>query len=386
MDENWKIKWLEDIEQIKNELPKCHKNLYFQNSEVKFFKDIEVLENIISKLNHFNVICEIGKIIARFGDAHTTLMLPGKWFLPFEFYWFEEGIYIIGAIEKYKAMLNKKVTHINGIPIEKVIRSLESIISHENEQFVKSQLPKYLKVAEVLFGLGLITDLQVVEIQIDNRKFSIETIENMKKEQLYPAIVESLGTYNLPLYRQKKDKNYWWDYLNNDKTIYINYNCCKDMSSQIVAEFDNELRTFIDNNDVADIVIDLRNNLGGDSTLFESFIKWLKIWVKGAFKRQVFTIIGRDTFSSALLNAYSLKNDVGAAILGEGSGGKPNCYGEVRYFELENSKLKIRYSTKYYKIIEDDEQLSLYPGISFKVSFKDYIECKDPVLEYILSR
>jgi hypothetical protein len=117
----------------------------------------------------------------------------------------------------------------------------------------------------------------------------------------------------------------------------------------------------------------------------EPFIQDLKNWLLEDDSRRVFTIIGRDTFSSALLNAYSLKNDVGAVLLGEASGGKPNCYGEVLYLELLNSKLRIRYSTRYYDIIEDDSQESLFPDMTFGVKFDDYIKCKDPVMEYILN-
>ncbi|MDD2370428.1 MAG: peptidase S41 [Firmicutes bacterium] len=386
MDKYWHKKWYQDIEQLKSELPKRHKNLYFLNSEKNFFDYIELLEKSLENLNHFNVICEIGKIIASFGDGHTTLMIPGKWVLPFEFYWFEEGIYIIGTIKKYQYCINRKVTKINGIFIEDIINSMKSIISHENEQFVKSQLPKYLKVAEVLYGLGIIDSFKLIEMEIEGEIFSIETIENLELEQLL-EMKESKNNNNclLPMYRRNRGLNYWWDYLEKRQMVYINYNCCKDMSSLRVNEFVKELSAFIDSNRVFSIVVDLRNNLGGDSTLLDPFIKWLNYWKMIGNNRKVYTIIGRDTFSSALLNAYSLKNDVGALMLGEGTGGKPNCYGEVRYFELNNSKLKIRYSTKYYKLLEDDNQLSLYPDISFEVAFKDYINYKDNVLDFIVS-
>ena len=95
-------------------------------------------------------------------------------------------------------------------------------------------------------------------------------------------------------------------------------------------------------------------------------------------------IIGRDTFSSALLNAYAIKNKTKAVLVGEPSGGKPNCYGEVESFKLENSKVEICYSSKYYKLIKNDRILSLFPDVERVVTFRDYIEKRDPCLEYIL--
>jgi C-terminal processing protease CtpA/Prc len=132
------------------------------------------------------------------------------------------------------------------------------------------------------------------------------------------------------------------------------------------------------------LIIDLRNNLGGNSTLLEPFIAKLEKCEKINKVGALYVIIGRDTFSSALLNAYAIKNKTRAVLVGEPSGGKPNCYGEVESFKLDNSKVKICYSSKYYKLIKSDSVLSLFPDVEKLVTFKDYIEKRDPCLEYIL--
>ena len=90
-------------------------------------------------------------------------------------------------------------------------------------------------------------------------------------------------------------------------------------------------------------------------------------------KENLKVIIGRETFSSALLNAYTFKNSTNAKIIGEPSGGKPNCYGEILRITLPNSKLVITYSTRFYKLIEDDLVMALYPEEIFLESIEDYI-------------
>ena len=89
-------------------------------------------------------------------------------------------------------------------------------------------------------------------------------------------------------------------------------------------------------------------------------------------KENLKVIIGRETFSSALLNAYEFKFDTNAEIIGEPSGGKPNCYGEILKFTLPNSRFIVSYSTRYYKLIEDDTILALYPDINIQESISDY--------------
>lgn len=390
MDQKWIEKWKQDLDQLREELPKKHLNLYFGQSEENFFWAIDKLKEELDEgdLDHFVVISRIAMIVAAFKDAHTTVYIPGKWFLPFDFYWFDEGIYIIGGLDSYSSLIGCRVTHINDFEIEEVISRLKTVISYENESFLKSQLPKYIQVAEVLYGLDIIKGLKELSIVVEYgngiaSKIQIKTYTDQELSVDYIKIDDMLND-DIPLFR-RGDENYWSQHLEEANTFYINYNCCKNMKSIGATAFFNGVIENINMSKVDKVVIDLRNNFGGNSRLLEPFIQDLKNWLLEDDRRRVFTIIGRDTFSSALLNAYSLKNDVGAILVGEASGGKPNCYGEVLYLELLNSKLRIRYSTKYYDIIEDDSQESLFPNMKFNVKFDDFIRCKDPVMEYILN-
>ncbi len=391
MDRQWIDKWKQDLDQLREELPKKHLNLYFEQSEENFLWEIDRLKELLDDgdMDHFVVISNIARIIASFKDAHTTLYIPGKWFLPFDFYWFMDGLYIIGGTSRYSSLIGCKVTHINDIEFKEVIKRLKTVIAYENESFLKSQLPKYIRVAEVLFGLGLIDNLKELSIGVEYGEgiASKIQIETYKEEELSTGYIniDSLLDDKPPLYRSRIGENYWSQHLVDDDLYYINYNCCKNMKGIGTYDFFSVVLEEVVRLKVRKVVIDLRNNFGGNSKLLETFIQGLKDWVGNDDSRRIFAIIGRDTFSSALLNAYSLKNDVSAILLGEASGGKPNCYGEVQYIELLNSRLRIRYSTKYYDIIEDDSQESLFPDMKFDVRFDDFISCKDPVMEYILS-
>lgn len=392
MDKQWIDKWKQDLDQLREELPKKHLNLYFYQNEENFLWEIDKLKEELNEgeMDHFMVISNIARIVASFKDAHTTLYIPGKWFLPFDFYWFMEGLYIVGGMSRNSSLIGCRVTHINDIEIKEVIDRLKTVIAYENESFLKSQLPKYIRVAEVLYGLEIIDNLKELSIGVEYgvgiaSKIQIETYTEEKFSAGYINI-DSLLDDKPPLYRSMLGQNYWSHHLVEEDILYINYNCCKNMKTIGAVEFFSEALDYIKSMKIKKVVVDLRNNFGGNSKLLESFILGLKDWISNDESHRIFTIIGRDTFSSALLNAYSLKNDASAILLGKASGGKPNCYGEVLYIELLNSRLRIRYSTKYYDIIEDDNQESLFPDMKFDVRFDNFIRCKDPVMEYILSR
>ena len=381
-------KWAADIDQLALELPLGHKNLFFNLNKENFDKQIRNLKGNIENYDDCMIFVDIAAIAASAGDAHTTVIMPIARFIPFEFYWFPEGIYIVTCFGEYADALNCKVTHLDGIPIEEVIQRVEVIVSRENDAFLKAQLPKYLQAVEVLYGLEIIDEFDRVEL-------TLETVGGEVLEKTVPTYgykeLKSKTTSNidvpvnkLPLYRRNKDKNYWSYFIVKSNTLYFNYKSCRDMQDIPVKRFCADLMKFINQEDVKRLVIDLRNNLGGNSTLLEPFIRELSKCQKLNREGSIFVILGRETFSSALLNAYALKHKTKAIFVGEATGGKPNCYGEVKFFDLKNSKLQIRYSTKYYKIIEDDEQLSFFPEVNTEVTIKDYIDNRDPCMEYVL--
>jgi hypothetical protein len=74
---------------------------------------------------------------------------------------------------------------------------------------------------------------------------------------------------------------------------------------------------------------------------------------------------------------------MGAMLIGEPTGGKPNCYGEVLRIKMKHSSIVINYSTKYYHLIEDDSMLSLLPDVQIEYTIQDYINLTDPCMDYL---
>jgi len=389
MTNNWLTNWKEDLDQLAMELPRRHKNLFFACEHKNFEQQIEKLKSGLEQYDNFMIAVNIAKIIASVKDAHTALMLPAMRFIPFEFYWFEEGIFIIGSLAGYAEFLHSKVTHINGMGIDEVIRRISEIVPRENSSFLKGQLPKYLSSAEALYGLEIIDDFNRVELTVESLdgkglRVMTDTCPSFGFHRSMTGPDISAGSC-VPLYRQNKDQSFWSHFLEADSTMYFNYNSCKDRKDISVRDFGTDLMEFISQNNVQKLIVDLRNNLGGDSALLEPFIEKLSENRKLNTRGGIFVILGRDTFSSALLNAYALKSKTAAIFIGEATGGKPNCYGEVEYLRLRNSGLKIRFSTVYYKVIEDDKQLSFYPEIECIVTFADYLGNRDACAECALA-
>ncbi len=388
--ENTRIeKWKLDIDQLGAELPEKHANFFYRTKSQPFHNKLNRLKSNLDKLDNLEVLVSLCKITAAARDAHTSVVFPATAFLPIKVYWFEEGIYIIAASDEQAGSIHNKIEGINGVPIEEVVGLLKKVISYENESFLKSQLPNYLCAAEILYGLEILDETKEVELDLrgtDGNLFQ-RKVSTISSNAFYEINTKtSADEPALPLYRRNRDHAYWSDLIGENKTLYFKYNSCRERKDLSIDAFIEKVMHQIESPEVDRFIVDLRNNLGGNSTLLEPLIEKIKKNEKINKEGALYVILGRDTFSSALLNAYAFKNKTKAIFLGEPSGGKPNCYGEVQSFKLNNSKVEIRYSTQYYKLIKSNKVRSFFPDVEMRVTFQDYLDNRDPCLEYVFQQ
>lgn len=376
-----KINWHRDLEQVRAELPRLHRDFFSANNELEFNHRLDKLQKHIGAMDTYRVVMELARIIGTAQDAHTALMLPQYYRLPFDCYPFAEGLYITATNDEHRELLHCKIVKIGEYATEAIYDMLAEIIPHENWQFVLSSLPSFVICADILYGTGIIANPAEVVVTVANAEGRIsEHIVKTLEYEHYQALIGS-SDY-LPVNRQHKGKFYWSSL--EDGLLYINYNKCREMEGLTVSDFSLRLQANIASNQaIKKIVIDFRHNTGGNSELFKPFLVWLSHNQSFNQRGKLFVLVGRDTFSSAALNVYYLKFNTKAIFVGEPTGAKPNHFGEVKYLELKSSGLLIRYSTKYYELVEDDKELSFRPDICCEVSFADYVKGLDRCLEAV---
>ncbi|MBU5483693.1 peptidase S41 [Clostridium sp. MSJ-11] len=377
-------KWVNDITYLEEQLPKRHKNLFFKVKKEDFYRDMNELKNKVNDYSDEEIKVQLSKIIASIGDGHTMVYPNIETIYPLKFYWFKEGIYVVDAPEEYKNTLNLKLDKINGKNISEVLELLKPIISHENSPQFKNLAGIYLTMPEILKGLNIINEDEVNMIFLDEKGKEIEVDIKPDKVENIKYIGKMVEDNNNLLYLRNPYINYWYEYIKEDNTLYFQYNSCSDMKEKPFKQFAKEMFDFIDKNNVEKLVIDLRHNGGGNSSIMNPFFEELEKREELNDKDKLYVVVGRKTFSSAILNALTFKNKTQATFIGEPTGGKPNHYGEVKELYLDNTGITVSYSVKYFKNSKEDTD-SLMPDINVEPSIIDYINKKDAVIEKILN-
>jgi hypothetical protein len=381
--------WAADLDFLAKELPARHKNLFFKITPEMFQAEVAALKARIPELGRAQFLAGLARLVATVGDSHTALtVLPQKAF-PLKLYWFKEGICVTDTTPEYAALLDGRLVSVDGHPVEEIVRAFAGIVPHDNEAQVKDFVPRFLASSEHLVGLGLIADPETATVAVRTpaggtasarmRSLPLNAIRSITWAA--PAADPS----RLPLYRRTAGSAYESVYLADSRTLYFTYNSCKELPGRPFAAFVAGLWETMRKSPVDRLVIDLRNNGGGDSSILEPFIGELAAAKEINRKGRLFVVVGRRTFSSAILNALDLKKRTEAVFYGEPTGGKPNHYGEIGTLTLPNLKLTVSYSTKYFRFAEGDDP-SLAPDVAVDLTLDDFLALRDPVLETILAR
>ena len=297
----------DDLHYLATELPKRHVNAFHQTSAVQFNASVSALDAEIPQLGDTEVMVRMAQIVASIGDAHTSLPLPQgrtlfRWF-PFTFFGFEDGWRVNAVRSDLTRLLGCKIIQIGDTPIDDAVAKVASVISHENDQWVKQQFPSYAMWADVLKTVGIVDNLDSARWTfetIGGERFSLEIATIPQGSISGIALPDGQGFK--PLYQQNTTQNYWYTYLESTRTLYFAYNQCADSATRPFSAFAQELFTFFDSNPVDRLVIDLRNNPGGNSAVLDPFLAGLQArqsrFANGTKKM---VIIGRRTASSAML-------------------------------------------------------------------------------------
>lgn len=380
--ENRDSRWMNDIAYLEKTLPQVHKNLYFHLSDSEFHKQLEELKAKVHDYTDEQLGIALSVILSGIGDTHTGSNIGAEFRYPIELHWFAEGIYITGTTKEYQDLLDARITALNGRKIEEAVNTLRPLLAGANESWFKTQIVYYLPIPGVLKYFGL-SDSDELELSVELKNGQTEKVKlKPMSYKEYVALDRPDGT--VPLYRSHPEENYWYEYLEEEKTIYLNYSSCRQMRDKPFEIFDKEFWNFVKSHAADKLVLDIRENRGGISTILDPFIKELK---KSSFNKQgkLYVIIGKDTYSSAVLNAVSLKKNTNACFVGEATGGEPNHYGDVKQFKLPNSGITVRYSTKYFHWLDQDTN-TIEPDKVIKETFAAYRGGTDTVLEWIVKQ
>jgi hypothetical protein len=380
-----KAQWQEDLKYFAKELPKRHKNLFHTMSREQFDQAVAELEAAIPSLAGHQILVHMRQITAKVGDGHTGVHLSRSLRrYPLALYWFGNELRVVAATREYERALGTRVVKIGSLTIDEVesrIRTCLPTAENENQWFVMNTSQALINIAEVLHALGVVSDLESAPFTFEDdagRQITLTVSSPVPDGTLAERFVSAAASETLT--RQKRGEKFWYTWLPESRTVYVSFRGYDSLGSH-----GRELYKFIDDKPTDRLVIDMRQNGGGD--FFEGREHIIEPLTKRAGlnqKGKVFVAIGRQTFSAAMVNAIDFHKMTNALLVGEPAGERPNSYSENDEMTLPNSKIVVSYSTRYYKFLDEDAP-AVMPDQRIDPSWEDFKAGRDPVMEWILA-
>ena len=350
-----------------------------------FHAEIAALEAGAGELSDAEISLRLMKLVARAHVGHTFVGMPR--FAPFhrlpvQLGWFAEGLAVTGADPQYAKAIGARVLRVGRLEPDALLAAAAPYISYENDAWLRTASPNHLSVVEVLAAAGAMaagrSDVDFTLARPGGAAFTVTVAPGNPQSWKMVGAGEVLHIPT-PLYRKNPDRYYWYEYLAEAKTLYIQYNRCANDPKQRFGDFARGVLAFADAHPVARTVIDLRFNGGGNSLILHSLQSGLK--ARAALRDHVVVLIGPGTFSAAQDNAIELRRELHATLVGEATGERPNGYGEVKWFRLPHARLFVQYSTRYQRMVKDGDPSALEPDVRAARTLEDALAGRDAALE-----
>ncbi|MFZ5353260.1 MAG: S41 family peptidase [Bacillota bacterium] len=411
---------LEDLEELERVISKVHPAT-IEGLSAKTKSLIEAAKNNMGETIELDdFYFKVQDILCSLKDAHTSTAiyspLKGERTLNVSYAWLYDGLYVTKDIATL--MKGDKVLAIGGKSVEALFDELSRIIPHENDIWVRGAGESMLNREYIIKHIGLINE---------DSKIDFEVLRNGSKINVSAKFDDLKG--NLISYFPEFKKDFTYDILKEDSIGLFTLNTCKynNKYKAFVKKFFTEVR----DKKIQNIIVDLRNNSGGNSQVTDEFLTYFPIKQyksfggymrlsheaneqrsyefkisedskknkyefpgsinvnelkdeKLLFNGDLYIINSKYTFSSANWFGVIVKDNKLGTIVGEPTGNSPSSYGDILRFELKNSKIDFRVSHKCF-IRPDEKNTSntLEPDVLVETTISDILNNHDSQLEKV---
>jgi len=405
---------LEDFHYLVDTIESVHPDPYACIGEEEWERRKDALEAMFTdSLSAAQYYFALSSLVTSVGDAHTILRFEETdKGLALTFKWVEEGLVIAedsGQFRKGDLILNTG----DRTP-RQLLDQMDEIVSSENSYRVKDESTRHLRRRPVLERLGLVQD-EAVPLTVERGG------EIVKLAAQFEVQLPGLKERSDELLEQRHD---WYVDRENDLGVFSLVVCVDD---EVLRRDVGDFFAAVSDNEIENVIIDVRENVGGQSRVVESLLRHLPIDnylnygstiryseqaaervgmrrtrgtssyppstrrvepVDDPFTGDVFILIGNRTFSAGNWIAVVFRDNDLATIIGEPTGNAPSSFGDMISFQLPNTRFILGVSYKSFTRPDpsNDHQDALYPDILINRTRDDIINGIDPVIDYIIDK
>jgi hypothetical protein len=377
--------WKYDLWLLDRELRRIHFAPYKYVNEKDRAAMIRKIVAGISNWSDEKILVEMMRYVASFGDGHTRLSFPKILRPRLQFFHFDEGIYVTAGHSDHRSLVGKRLIQVEGQPVESLIPLVTPLIPRDNSQGIKSLAPNFITNPSILKGLDMTVRTDTINLTLRAEDGTKETVTVSCSADFQPKPDWAIMPRNADILALKnRSKNYWFEYLPDQKAMYFQYNSIANEKDEPIDKFAKRLFQEIDDKKVEKLIVDIRWNGGGNTFLSQPLFAGIMARPKLTQNGNLYVITGRNTFSAAQNFTTDLARATNSIFVGEPTGSRPNFVGESIPYALPYSKATGTVSDLYWqRSWPMDDRMWIAPDLPASPSFKAFLAGKDLAMEAV---
>jgi len=251
--------------------------------------------------------------------------------------------------EEHADLLGALALAIHEKAIAQAEYAIRPLVYGDNAHQQDYLLPQFLAIPELLAAVKLTPEAGNVLWTFrlpDGKQVS---------RSLHPVDREPIKWSFLPKSSSQSEKRHWFT-KSSDGLIYARLTDIQNDPKESVEQFAESVFAELAATPNSTLILDLRDNQGGDNTLNDAIVRAAirspKVWEPGRF----FVLINGGTFSAASNLVTLLERWIPVIFVGQPTGGAPNEYGDPKRVVLPESGLSLLVSSLYWQVSSPTDQ------------------------------
>jgi hypothetical protein len=350
-----------------------------------FEQSYRQLRAAVPKLGDEQIYVGMSRMLATLNQGHTNLwpFIPAKRMafkvLPVQFYIFPEGVFVIGADPGNADLIGAQLVSIENTPAAEALQRIKDIHSNDSGMEILWLGPLFLSLVQELKGLGIVP--RTDEIQVTMRTSSGAMVSRRL------TTTSTFGPTKLPappgvppLAFSHPGKAHWLQALPDARAVYVEVNQIADDPDETLEAFGVRLRKVLKDHSVRSVILDLRNNNGGNTFDYVELLRTL-IGFSEDGGHSLYVLVGRDVYSAAGNLTTDMERLASPVFIGEPTGMTGNNYGDESQLVLPYSGISAGLTSLKWQLgYPADLRRAIVPQVPVRMTAADYFAGRDPAL------
>jgi hypothetical protein len=384
--------WQRDLRILIEEIEAVHPDPWFHADRAAVIAATDELYERLPEMSWEESFAGFHRIVAMLRDGHTRVQSHRNPELDLrraqiQYHLFPDGLRVIAVHPEHAEILGGRVVRIGNADVDEAWAKMEPLVPADNEWTVRGRTPRFLTFADLLVGLGILEGPGECPIEVEKDGRRIRTVVPSSvthDEAAWPSVLEEADA-SLPLYLRYPERSYFFEHLPGKDAVYLHFRRVTDDEGESFEEFCDRAFEFLEEREIGRLVVDLRLNGGGNNFLNRPLIHGIIRNRRVNREGNLFVIVGRTTFSAAMCGTVDLERQTNAIFAGEPTGASPNHHGDAVPITLPHTGITISISALFWQNSDPrDHRPWLEPDLPVELTWKDYVDGRDPVLAAVL--